>query len=96
MHFLLRAKALIAFPGGFGTLDELFETLTLIQTQKIVPVPVVLFGREYWNKVLSFKALYEEGMISMDDLNLIHFVENAEQAWHLIKEHLSVKNECCD
>lgn len=89
MHFLLRAKALVAFPGGFGTLDELFETLTLIQTKKIAAVPVILFGREYWNKIVNFQALYEDGMISEDDLNLIHFVESAGQAWDLIKENSS-------
>ncbi len=87
MHFLLRAKALVAFPGGYGTLDELFETLTLIQTRKVSRVPVILFGREYWNKVVNFDALYEEGVISQTDLDLIRFVESAEEAWELIKNN---------
>lgn len=89
MHFLLRAKALVAFPGGFGTLDELFETLTLIQTKKITRVPVILFGREYWNTIVNFQGLYEQGMISKQDLNLIQFVENADQAWQIIKQYIN-------
>ncbi len=80
MHFLMRAKALVAFPGGYGTLDELFETLTLIQTKKIKPVPVLLFGRSYWERVINFNALVEEGMISAEDLQLFSFVDSAEQA----------------
>jgi len=80
MHFLMRARALVAFPGGFGTLDELFEALTLIQTKKIEPIPVLLFGRSYWERVINFPALVEEGMISASDLRLFHYVENAEQA----------------
>lgn len=80
MHFLLRARALVAFPGGFGTLDELFETLTLIQTRKIEPIPVLLFGRNYWERVVNFTALVEEGMISAADLELFHYVETAEEA----------------
>ncbi len=89
MHFLLRAKALIAFPGGYGTLDELFETLTLIQTQKIKPVPVILFSRDYWTKVIDFDFLCEEGMISEEDKQLMQFVESADQAWEIIQTHLS-------
>ena len=80
MHFLLRARALVAFPGGFGTLDELFEALTLIQTGKVKPLPILLFGREFWKKTVSFEALVEEGMISEEDLQLFHYVETAEEA----------------
>jgi uncharacterized protein (TIGR00730 family) len=84
MHLLMRAKSLVAFPGGFGTLDELFETLTLIQTRKIKPIPVLLFGREFWERVLNFQALVEEGTVSPEDLQLFEFVESAEAAWDII------------
>jgi hypothetical protein len=84
MHFLLRAQALVAFPGGFGTLDELFETLTLIQTQKVARIPVLLFGRSYWERIINFDALIEEGMISSKDLELFQFVETAEEACQII------------
>lgn len=84
MHFLMRARALVAFPGGFGTLDELFETLTLIQTKKIKPVPVILFGREFWERVINFDFLVEEGMISPKDIELFRFAETAEEAWDII------------
>jgi uncharacterized protein (TIGR00730 family) len=84
MHFLMRAKALIAFPGGFGTLDELFEALTLVQTQKMHRIPIILFGQNYWNRMVNFDALVEDGAISADDLDLIQFAETAEQAWELI------------
>lgn len=85
MHFLLRAQALVAFPGGFGTLDELFETLTLIQTKKIEPLPVLLFGREFWQKVINFDFLVEEGVISPEDLSIFQFVETAEEAATIIE-----------
>ncbi|MBA3676696.1 MAG: LOG family protein [Sphingosinicella sp.] len=81
MHFLLRARAVAVFPGGFGTFDEGFELLTLIQTGKIKPIPIMLFGREFWERVISFEALVEEGVISPDDLKLFKFVETAEEAW---------------
>jgi uncharacterized protein (TIGR00730 family) len=84
MHLLMRAKALTAFPGGFGTLDELFETLTLIQTQKVAPIPVLLFGRQFWERVINFNALVEEGTISEKDLGLFRYVETAEEAWEII------------
>ena len=84
MHFLLRAKCLVAFPGGFGTLDELFETLTLIQTEKVNPMPVLLFGQAFWERIIRFDALVEEGTISPRDLDLFQFVETAEQAWEII------------
>jgi len=87
MHFLKRARALIAYPGGFGTLDELFETLTLIQTRKIKPVPVLLFGSEYWRRVINFDVLVEEGAIDEDDLQLFEFVDSTEEAWKIIKKH---------
>jgi len=84
MHFLIRAKALVVFPGGFGTLDELFETLTLIQTRKIKPMPVLIFGREYWKRIIDFEALVEEGTISPEDINLFQYVDTAEEAWEII------------
>jgi uncharacterized protein (TIGR00730 family) len=84
MQFLIRAKALVFFPGGFGTLDELFETLTLIQTKKIQPLPVLLFGREYWERVIDFDCLADEGLISVEDTELITFVETADEAWAAI------------
>jgi hypothetical protein len=79
---LLRAKALVAFPGGFGTLDELFETLTLIQTRKIRPVPVVLVGQAYWQRVIDFEFLVEEGAIDPEDLELFWYAETAEEIWN--------------
>ncbi len=84
MHFLQRARALVAFPGGFGTLDELFETLTLLQTGKANRVPVVLFDEQFWRKLINFDLLVEEGLIHPRDLALIQFVDTAEQAWQHI------------
>jgi len=86
MHFLLRARAVAVFPGGFGTLDEFMELLTLIQTGKMKPIPILLFGAEFWNKVINFQALAEEGVINFEDLNLFHWVETAEEAWAKISE----------
>ncbi|WEJ98578.1 MAG: TIGR00730 family Rossman fold protein [Candidatus Sphingomonas phytovorans] len=86
MHFLLHARALAAFPGGFGTFDELFELLTLIQTGKIKPIPVLLFGRDFWNRVVNFEALVEEGVVSARDLNIFTFVETAEEAWQVVQD----------
>ena len=80
MHFLIRARAVAVFPGGFGTFDEGFELLTLIQTGKIKPLPIVFFGREFWERVINFDALVEEGTVSPDDLNLFHYVETADEA----------------
>lgn len=85
MHFMMRAKALVAFPGGFGTLDELFEILTLVQTRKSKRVPVLLYGTAYWKKVVNFEALVEEGTISAADLDWFHFVDDPAQAWAQIK-----------
>jgi uncharacterized protein (TIGR00730 family) len=81
MHFMLRARALVAFPGGFGTFDELFETLTLIQTRKIKPVPVVLVGEAYWRKAFDVDFLMEEGVIDAEDRDLFWFAESAEDIW---------------
>jgi len=86
MHLLMRAKSLVVFPGGFGTLDELFETLTLIQTKKITPIPVLLFGRDFWQRVINFDALVEEGTISAKDLELFTYVETADEAWEIISK----------
>ncbi|OAN51457.1 3-isopropylmalate dehydrogenase [Paramagnetospirillum marisnigri] len=86
MHFLTRSKALVVFPGGFGTLDELFEAATLIQTGKIDPIPILLFGREYWERVINLDALIGEGMASPGDKKLFTFVETAEEAWSYIVE----------
>jgi len=91
MHLLMRAKSLVAFPGGFGTLDELFETLTLIQTHKVERIPVLLFGQAFWERVINFNALVEEGTISADDLDLFIYVETAEEAWELISEANGLK-----
>lgn len=85
MHFLIRAKALIVFPGGYGTLDELFEALTLIQTRKIKAIPILLFGREFWSRVINFEVLVEEGTIDARDLRLFQYVDSAEDAWMAIK-----------
>jgi hypothetical protein len=85
MHFVLRARALVVFPGGYGTLDELFETLTLIQTGKVRPVPVLLFGRGYWDRIIDFDALVDEGTIEPRDRDLIRFVETADEAWACIR-----------
>jgi len=81
MHFLLRARAVAVFPGGFGTLDESLELLTLVQTGKLAPIPILFFGRDYWQRIINFEALVEEGVIAPDDLNLFKFVETAEEAW---------------
>jgi hypothetical protein len=85
MHFLLRARAVAVFPGGYGTFDELFELLTLIQTGKVRPLPILLFGRDYWNRVINFEAMVEEGVISPHDLDLIHWSEEAGEAWDFVR-----------
>jgi len=85
MHFMMRAKALVAFPGGFGTLDELFEVITLVQTKKSKPVPIVLFGTDYWKKLLNIDFLVEEGVISPADVKLIEYVDAPQDAWDAIK-----------
>jgi hypothetical protein len=90
MHFMMRAKALVAFPGGFGTLDELFEVITLVQTKKAKPVPIVLFGTDYWKRLLNFDVLVEEGAISPEDLNLVHYCDDPVQAWEFIRKFYSI------
>ena len=85
MHFMMRAKALVAFPGGFGTLDELFEVITLVQTRKAKPVPIILFGSSYWKRLLNLDVLIEEGAISPEDLKLIEYVDEPQAAWDAIK-----------
>jgi uncharacterized protein (TIGR00730 family) len=84
MHFMMRAKALVAFPGGFGTLDELFEVITLVQCGKAKPVPIVLFGSDYWKRLLNLDVLVEEGTISSDDLKLFTYVDDPQDAWNYI------------
>ena len=85
MHFLLHARALAAFPGGFGTFDELFELLTLIQTGKIQPIPVLLYGKEFWQRVVNFEALVEEGVVSAKDLDIFTYCETAEEGWECVQ-----------
>lgn len=101
MHFLIRARALVCFPGGYGTLDELFETLTLLQNKKIKPMPLLLVGKSYWNRLINFEVMVEEGMIAARDIKLFSYVETAEEAWQAIqtfyqekmKEHLAKKEK---
>ena len=85
MHFMMRAKALVAFPGGFGTLDELFEVVTLVQTGKSKALPIVLFGSSYWKRLIDFNVLIEEGAISPKDVDLFHYVDEPQEAWEIIK-----------
>ncbi len=84
MHFLMRAKAVAVFPGGFGTLDEMFEALTLIQTGRMAPVPFLLFGKDFWQRIVNWDALAEAGTISDEDLDLFRFVDTAEEALQVI------------
>jgi uncharacterized protein (TIGR00730 family) len=84
MHFLLRARAVAVFPGGYGTFDEMFELLTLVQTGKVRPLPILLFGRDYWNRVINFEAMVEEGVIAPNDLDLIRWCEEAAEAWEFV------------
>ena len=86
LHFLLRARALVAFPGGYGTFDEVFETLTLVQSRTMAPVPVVLVGEKYWRRAVDFDFLVDEGFIEREDRELFWFAESAEQAWQSILE----------
>jgi uncharacterized protein (TIGR00730 family) len=87
MHFLMRAKAVAVFPGGFGTFDELFELLTLVQTGKVAAMPILIYGKDFWNRVVNFEALADEGVIARDDLKLFHFVETADEGWAIVKAH---------
>jgi Predicted Rossmann fold nucleotide-binding protein len=86
MHFLLRARAVAVFPGGFGTLDEFLELLTLIQTGKMKPIPILLYGRDFWTRIINFEALAEEGTINRRDLDLFHWCETAEEGWKVISD----------
>ena len=85
LHFLLRAKALVVFPGGFGTFDELFEALTLRQTEKMQKLPVIIFGKEFWEKTINFEHLAETGVINREDLELFKYVDTPQEAWDMIK-----------
>ncbi len=96
MHFLLRAKALLAFPGGYGTMDELFEALTLIQTLKVKPLPVILFGEKFWRNVVNFEHFVAEGTISPEDINLFVYADTATDAWNYIKTYYEAHDPDCD
>jgi uncharacterized protein (TIGR00730 family) len=86
MHFMLRARAIVAYPGGFGSFDELFEALTLMQTKKIKRFPIVLVGEDFWSEIIQFKKMIEFGVIDQADMDLIHFVESAQAAWKVIQD----------
>lgn len=86
MHFMLRARAIVVYPGGFGSFDELFEVLTLVQTKKVEPMPIVLVGQEFWTKMIRFDLLIESGLIEPDDLKIVKIVDTAEQAWTAIRD----------
>lgn len=92
LHFMQRARALVVFPGGYGTMDELFEILTLIQTMKSPSIPVVLLGKEYWNRVIDFEFLNEEDVIATSDLDMLTYADNAEEAWEVIIKWHEEKN----
>ena len=89
-HFMIRAQALVAFPGGFGTLDELFEALTLVQTRKVHPAPIVLVGQDYWQRIVNWPMLVEEGVIDAQDMELMHCVDSAQDAWDAISSSLGL------
>jgi uncharacterized protein (TIGR00730 family) len=91
MHFMMRAKALLAFPGGFGTLDELFEVITLVQCKKSKPVPILLFGTDYWKRLINLDVLVEEGTISPEDLDLFKYVDDPQTAWQHILRFYDLK-----
>ena len=91
MHFLLRARAVAVFPGGFGTFDEMFELLTLVQTGKMAQLPIFLFGAEFWRRVVDFEALVEEGVIGENDLNLFRLVESADEAWEKLQLYYATR-----
>ncbi len=93
MHFMMRAKAVVVFPGGFGTLDEMFEVLTLIQTKRMERMPLILFSEAFWRGIINFGALAEFGTIAPDDLSLINFVETAEEAWKIISDFYDTENK---
>lgn len=91
LHFLLRAKALVVFPGGFGTMDELFDALTLRQTHRMQSIPIILFGRDYWSTVINFEFLADEGVIADEHLELIQFAESPEEAWQIVCDYHGVE-----
>lgn len=91
LHFMLRAKALVTCPGGFGTFDELFEALTLRQTERMQPIPVIIFGEDFWRKCFNFKHLVDTGVIDREDVDLFHFTESPQEAWKIIKKFHGVK-----
>ncbi len=86
MHFLMRARAVAVFPGGFGTMDEFFETLTLVQTGRMDKIPILLFGSQFWKRVINIDALVEEGTVSPGDVDLFQIVDTAEEGWNVIRE----------
>lgn len=93
MHFMMRAKAMVAFPGGYGTMDELFEALTLVQTQKVKSLPVILFGKEFWSRAIDFEFLRDEGVIGPNDLDLFRYAETAQEAWDMIQDYYRQRGE---
>ena len=93
MHFLLRAKGLVVFPGGFGTLDELFEVLTLLQVGRMQPIPVILFGREFWSRVVDFQFLADEGTIRDEHLKLLSYADTPQEAWQIIQDFYQLPEE---
>jgi hypothetical protein len=95
MHFLMRARALVVFPGGFGTLDELFDALTLRQSGNMQAIPIILFGKEYWDSVINFTFLADEGVIADEHLNLIDYAETPQQVWDIIGQfHAQLNGDC--
>ncbi|QWD84147.1 LOG family protein [Polynucleobacter sp. MWH-P3-07-1] len=86
MHFMLRARAIVAFPGGFGSMDELFEVLTLMQTHKVAQLPIILVGKSFWESTVNFDLMMEYGVIERSDMKLLHFTETAEETWQIIQQ----------
>ena len=93
LHFVMRARALVAFPGGFGTLDEVFEILTLIQTHKTQKVPVLLYGSAYWKRLIDFDWMLQEGTISQEDVQCFQYVDSVSQAWSVIQQAFDHRSE---
>ncbi|MBV9527491.1 TIGR00730 family Rossman fold protein [Sphingomonas sp.] len=93
MHFLIRARAVAVFPGGYGTFDEMFELLTLIQTGKVRPLPILLFGRDFWTRMVNFQGLADEGVIAREDLELIYWAEDAEEAWEHVQRFYAERDQ---
>ena len=96
LHFMLRARALVCFPGGYGTLDELFEALNLVQSGKAEPMPILLYDEKYWRRIVNFEAMVEEGVIAPADLRLFRYVESAEAAWRAICAHYDLDPALAD